>query len=123
MLADVPQGNTSEGKLLSDDRFLRRVAHLYYEDNQTQEAIATMEYCSRQTIGKALQKVKDRGIVRITVVPEQRTGYLRNLSRELRLMLDLEDLVIVPGRNSMKYPTTLLRMIYWRISPLLLEII
>lgn len=99
MLADIPQGNIPEGKLLSDDRFLRRIAHLYYEDGQTQEAIAEMEYCSRQTIGKALQKARDRGIVRISVVPEQRTGYLRNLSRELRMNLGLEDLIVVAGRN------------------------
>lgn len=104
MLADVPQGNSSEGKLLSDDRFLRRVAYLYYEDGQTQEAIAEMEYCSRQTIGKALQKAKDRAIVRITVVPEQRTGYLRNLSRDLRIELGLDDLIIVPGRNLDEVP-------------------
>lgn len=98
MLGDQP-GSQSEGKLLSDDRFLRRVAHFYYEDGQTQETIAEMEYCSRQTISKALQKAKDRGIIRITVVPEQRTGYLRNLARDLRSKLGLEDLIIVTGRN------------------------
>lgn len=98
MLVEQP-GSQSEGKLLGDDRFLRRIAHLYYEDGQTQEAVAEMEYCSRQTISKALQKAKDRGIVRITVVPEQRTGYLRNLSRDLRLRMGLEDLIIVTGRN------------------------
>jgi len=93
------QGNIPEGKLLSDDRFLRRIAQLYYEDGQTQEAIAEMESCSRQTIAKALQRARDRKIVRISVVPEERTGYLRNLSRDLRVRLGLEDLVIVPGRN------------------------
>ena len=28
-------GTQSEGKLLGDDRFLRRISHLYYEDGQT----------------------------------------------------------------------------------------
>jgi deoxyribonucleoside regulator len=104
MLTNTSQGNIPEGKLLSDDRFLRRVAQLYYEDGQTQEAIAEMEFCSRQAIGKALQKARDRGIVRISVIPEQRTGYLRNLSRDLRVALGLEDLVIVAGRNLNEIP-------------------
>ena len=104
MLMNMSQGNIPEGKLLSDDRFLRRVAQLYYEDGQTQEAIAEMEGCSRQAIGKALQRARDRGIVRISVVPEQRTGYLRNLSRDLRVELGLEDLVVVAGRNLSEIP-------------------
>ncbi len=104
MLTNTPQGNIPEGKLLSDDRFLRRVAQLYYEDGQTQEAIAEMEGCSRQAIGKALQRARDRGVVRISVVPEQRTGYLRNLSRDLRVELGLEDLVVVAGRNLSEIP-------------------
>jgi len=40
-----------------------------------------------------------RGIVRISVVPDLRTGYLRNLSNEIRRELNLEDLALVPGRN------------------------
>lgn len=93
------QGNTNDGKLLADDRFLRRVAYFYYEDGQTQDAIASMEFCSRQTIGKALQKAKDRGYVRISIVPDERIGYLRNLARDLRMRLELDDLVLVPGQN------------------------
>ncbi|EFH80240.1 sugar-binding transcriptional regulator [Ktedonobacter racemifer] len=100
MFTDSPTPqNISEGKLLSDDRFLREVAHLYYDEGQTQENIAEAQYCSRQTISKALQRARDRGIVRISVIPEQRTGYLRNLARDLRLRLGLEDLILVPGRN------------------------
>jgi len=89
----------SEARLLADERFLRKVAYMYYEDGHSQEAIAEMEFCSRQTVSKALQKAKDRGIVRISIVPDLRTGYLRNLSREVRLQLGLEDLVLVAGRN------------------------
>ncbi len=90
---------SSEARLLSDERFLRKIAYLYYEDGHSQEVIAEMEYCSRQTVGKALQKAKDRNIVRIGIVPDLRTGYLRNLSREVRVQLGLEDLVLVPGHN------------------------
>lgn len=93
------QGSGSEAKLLGDERFLRKVAYMYYEDGNSQETIAEMEFCSRQTVSKALQKAKDRGIVRISIVPDLRTGYLRNLSREVRVELNLEDLILVAGQN------------------------
>jgi deoxyribonucleoside regulator len=92
-------GAGGEARLLGDDRFLRKVAFLYYEDGRSQEAIAETEFCSRQTVSKALQKAKERGIVRISIVPDLRTGYLRNLSRDVRVQLGLEDLLLVPGRN------------------------
>lgn len=99
-MPDHSLGNINETKLLSDERFLRKVAYLYYEDGHSQETIAEMEFCSRQTISKALQKAKDRDIVRISIVPDLRTGYLRNLSREVRVQLGLEDLLLVAGHNT-----------------------
>src|SRR5260370_28444895 len=99
MLMNTPLNNSPDETSLEDDRFLRKIAHLYYEAGWTQEKIATSESYTRQTISKALQKAKDRGIIRISVVPEERTGVLRNLARELRTSFGLEDLIIVPGRN------------------------
>ncbi|GHP01096.1 DNA-binding transcriptional regulator [Reticulibacter mediterranei] len=98
-MADLFQGTTSEARLLADERFLRKIAYLYYEEGQSQEAIAAKESYSRQMIGKALQKARERGIVRIAIVPDLRAGYLRNLSREVRLQLGLEDLVLVAGQS------------------------
>jgi deoxyribonucleoside regulator len=98
-MPEIAQGSGSEARLLTDERFLRKIAYMYYEDGHSQEAIAEMEFCSRQTVSKALQKAKDRGIVRISIVPDLRTGYLRNLSREVRVQLGLEDLVLVAGHN------------------------
>jgi deoxyribonucleoside regulator len=98
-MAESVQGGAGEARLLADERFLRKIAYLYYEDGYSQETIATMEFCSRQTVGKALQKARERGIVRITIVPDLRTGYLRNLSREVRLQLGLEDLVLAAGQS------------------------
>ncbi len=85
--------------MIGDEQFLRKIAYMYYEDGHSQETIAEMEFCSRQTVSKALQKAKERGIVRISIIPDLRTGYLRNLSREVRRKLNLDDLVLVPGRN------------------------
>lgn len=99
MLTNTPQCNLSEGSLLADDRFLRKVATFYHIEGKTQETIANLMYCSRQTISKALQKAEDRGIVRISVIPEERAGYLSNLARELRFHLELEELILVPGRS------------------------
>ena len=99
MPSEMTQANISDARLLGDDRFLRRIAYLYYEDGNSQEVIAEKEFCSRQTVSKALQKAKDRGIVRISIVPDMRTGYLRNLSREVRTQLKLDDVVLVPGRS------------------------
>jgi deoxyribonucleoside regulator len=99
LMPENVHGNNSEAKLLTDERFVRKVAYSYYEDGHSQETIAEMEFCSRQTVSKALQKAKDRGIVRISIVPDLRTGYLRNLSRDVRIQLGLDDLIMVSGRN------------------------
>jgi DNA-binding transcriptional regulator LsrR (DeoR family) len=99
MPLDGVQGNNAEARLLADERFLRKIAYMYYEDGHSQEAIAEMEYCSRQTVSKALQRAKERGIVRIAIVPDLRAGYLRNLAREVRTQLGLADLILVPGRS------------------------
>lgn len=99
MLMNTSPNNPPDETSPGDDRFLRKIAQLYYEEGWTQENIAASENYTRQTISKALQKARDRGIIRITVVPEERTGFLRNLSRELRTIFGLEDLIIVPGRN------------------------
>jgi deoxyribonucleoside regulator len=98
-MSDITQGNSNEARLLADEQFLRKIVSLYYKDGHSQETIADMEFCSRQTVSKALQKAKDRGIVHISIVPDLRIGYLRNLSREICRELNLEDLVLVPGRN------------------------
>jgi deoxyribonucleoside regulator len=98
-MSETIQGSGSEARFLTDERFLRKIAYMYYEDGYSQEAIAEVEFCSRQTVSKALQKAKDRGIVRISIVPDLRAGYLRNLSREVRVQLGLEDLILVAGRN------------------------
>ncbi len=98
-MPETVQGNVTEARLLTDERFLRKIAYLYYDDGYSQEAIASMEFCSRQTVSKALQKARERGIVRISIAPDLRTGFLRNLAREVRMELDLQDLILVAGQS------------------------
>lgn len=90
---------TSEANALADDQFLRKVAYMYYEDGLSQETIAEQVSFSRQFVSKALQKAKDRGIVRMTIVPDLREGYLRKLARDARRGLELDDVVLVAGHN------------------------
>ncbi len=103
-MAELFQGAASEARLLADERFLRKIAYLYYEEGYSQEAIAARESYSRQMIGKALQKARERGIVRIAIIPDLRAGYLRNLTREVRLQLGLEDLVLAKGSSMNTLP-------------------
>ena len=98
-MPDILQGKSNEARLLADVQFLRKVAYRYYEDGHSQETIAKMEFCSRQTVSKALQKAKEEGIIHISMATDLRTGYLYNLSRKARRQLNLEDLVLVPGRT------------------------
>jgi len=35
-MPDITQGNNSEARLLADERFLRKVAYMYYEDGNSQ---------------------------------------------------------------------------------------
>ena len=97
MSINASQRSNPENSLLTDDRFLRKVANSYYIKGLNQDTIATHLYCSRQTISKALQRAEDRGIIHITVVPEERTGYLYHLAHDLRFTLGLEELLLVPG--------------------------
>ncbi|HZS77242.1 MAG TPA: sugar-binding domain-containing protein [Ktedonobacteraceae bacterium] len=90
---------TTEANALADDQFLRKIAYMYYEDGLSQETIAEQVSFSRQFVSKALQKAKDRGIVRMMIVPDLREGYLRKLARDARRGLGLDDVVLVAGRN------------------------
>ena len=92
------RGPTNEANALLDDLFLRKIAYLYYEDNLSQEEIAEKISFSRQFVSKALQRAKERGIVKTTIVPDLREGYLRKLSRDARRGLNLDDVVLVAGR-------------------------
>lgn len=92
------RGPASEVNALVDDLFLRKIAYMYYEDNLSQEEIAEQVSFSRQFVSKALQKAKERGIVKTMIVPDLREGYLRKLSRDARRGLNLDDVVLVAGR-------------------------
>lgn len=51
---------------------LHRAATLYYVQDETMQAIATRFGVSRSTVSRQLKEAQDRGIVRITVLDQQR---------------------------------------------------
>lgn len=100
-----PPVELADNRLLNDEHLLRKIAQMYYYDGVSQEFIASQVAMSRQLVGRALQRARELGIVRITITPHERTGYLQNLTREARSLLGLDDLVIVPGHGITMTPS------------------
>jgi DNA-binding transcriptional regulator LsrR (DeoR family) len=73
--------------------FLVKIAHLYYENNQTQQEIADQLGVSRMAVSRALQKARDEGIVDIRVNYEE--GYYE-MEEALKEKYQLTDILITP---------------------------
>ena len=80
-------------------RDLVDVAVRHYELGESIDALATERGVDQSTIRRWLARAKSEGIVRMLVVPpftdEDRTA----LGQDVRYQFDLEDIVIVPGRE------------------------
>lgn len=80
------RSDTAGGLSWADDieraRDARRAAHLYYVQDLTMDAIAAELRTSRSTVSRLLSHARDRGIVRITVQPDDAAPTA--LSRSLR---------------------------------------
>ncbi len=78
-----------------EDQLLIRAARLYYEENINQSDLAKILDISRPTVSRLLKRAKDKGIVKIIVSdPIEKNHFL---SKKLRSLLDLKDLVVVSG--------------------------
>jgi len=85
---------------------------MYYgEDGYSQETIAEMEFCSRQTVSKALQKQKTGGIIRF-LLPLIYALLFRNPLTRVRVQLGLEDLILVVGQNMNMMPPMISSMMW-----------
>lgn len=74
---------------------LAEIARMYYEDNQTQEAIAREFGTSRSTISRVLKRARDLGIVRFTIVDPN--SVCSQVATKLRKKLNLQRVVVVEG--------------------------
>lgn len=78
---------------------LVKVARMYYEDNMSQEEIASEIACSRPYVSRLLTDAKEMGIVQFKVVPPK--GYELEMERRLREKGSLEKVIIVPKKSNL----------------------
>lgn len=76
-----------------------RIARYYYADGLSQEEIAGKEGFSRSQISRLIERAKDLGLVKITLVPpaDLRT---EELARDLADKLQLRSVLVVPVKKS-----------------------
>ncbi len=80
--------------VMSDDvRLLRKVAILYYKNDFTQHDIALRLGISRQSVGRALQRARELGIVHIEI--DAGAAYEADLEASLEATFGLEEAIVV----------------------------
>ena len=77
---------------------LEQVARLYYEDNKTQEAIASIMEISRPLVSRMLNEARKLGIVEIKIHSSDQSGSL--LVNQLKRHFDIKDGIILPDTGS-----------------------
>jgi len=89
----------AENKTDKADQIARlvQVAHLYYDENLSQQEIADKLEVSRSLIAQYLQQARDRGIVRIEVINPMNS--CENIALEIQERANLERVFIVPGMH------------------------
>ena len=83
--------------MLDDVNTLYKIASLYYESGNTQDEIAHKVDMSRPMVSRALEKARNIGLVRISVVPPKK---FTNLSKTISQALGIKEIVIAPSSSS-----------------------
>jgi DNA-binding transcriptional regulator LsrR (DeoR family) len=73
---------------------LTQIAHLYYDENLSQQAIADRLDVSRSSIAHYLQMARDMGIVRIEVIDPQ--NHCENMALEIKQRARIQRVHVVP---------------------------
>ncbi|MFQ5614043.1 MAG: sugar-binding transcriptional regulator [Anaerolineae bacterium] len=84
---------------MRDDALLFEIAKLHFEQGLSQAQVAEVKGMSRVKVNRLLQAARDRGIVRVLVVPRLGHAYLRAIEDELKAAYQLRDVLLVPGRE------------------------
>jgi len=74
---------------------LVQVAHLYYDENLSQQEIANRLDVSRSLIAQYLQHARDAGIVRIQIVDP--AGTCTDLAGALKKATGIKDIIVIPN--------------------------
>lgn len=95
---------------MRDDGLLFEIAKLHYETGLSQGEVAQQLGLSRPKVNRLLQTARDRGIVRVLVVPRLGHAYLRGIEDDLKAAYHLQDVLLIPGRegiiNGTLHPNT-----------------
>ena len=85
-------------KIGPDSSTIYRIARYYYAEGLSQEEIAVKEGFSRSQISRLIDRARELGFVKISLVPpaDLHTG---ELARELMDALHLRSVIVVPVRN------------------------
>lgn len=86
---------------------LVEVAHLYYDENFSQQEIADKLQVSRSLIAQYLQQARDHGIVRIDVIDPMNSS--ENIALEIQERANLNRVFVLPGMH--KFPDLNMRAI------------
>lgn len=77
-----------------DIRLLVEIAHMYYDDQLTQQQIARQLNMSRSLVSKLLNKARNEGIVEITIKDRKLYPY-RMLENQIEQVFGLQDVVLI----------------------------
>lgn len=97
---------------------LVQVAHLYYNEQMTQQAIAKKLNMSRSLVSKLLAKAKEKGVVKITISDGINRPH-QPLEAQLKKLFGLGEVIIVPAdteANSQKLAQEAGRYLAMRLS-------
>lgn len=75
---------------------LVQVAHLYYHEQMTQQAIAKKLNMSRSLVSKLLAKAKEKGVVKITISDGINRPH-QPLEAQLKKLFGLGEVIVVPA--------------------------
>ena len=84
---------------MRDDNLLFKIAKLHFEESMSQGEVAQQLGLSRARVNRLLQMARDRGIVRVLVVPKLGHAYLRGIEDDLKAAYGLKDVLLIPGRE------------------------
>lgn len=82
-----------------DIRVMIEIAHMYYEEQLTQQQIAKRMCMSRSLVSKLLIKARKEGIVEITIKDKDLYPH-RELEKEIEQIFEINDVFIVDTLNS-----------------------
>ncbi|WP_221568395.1 sugar-binding transcriptional regulator [Alkalihalobacillus sp. TS-13] len=80
--------------ILEDRRLLVKIAHMYYEEGETQSQIASKIGVSRSLISKYLAKAREKGIVEI-IIHDEGDQKFRRLESEIEKKYGLREVVCI----------------------------